>query len=228
MTASIGNSVVTDTKEKNHENLNCFSFLVAWMTGWIAICMACLYQPFMELWVGKEHMLPNMDMILFCVYFYVINMNNIRNQYVNGTGIWWNLRKSNVFESIGNLSLNIILGKYFGITGVLLATIITIVVFNFLWRTNVLFKTYFKGLSLNSFYRNHISWIVGILIAAVPTYTICNLISGKAFVKMIINGGICLILPNIILFLIFYKTKHFQNAKIFLHRFIKSFGRKMK
>ena len=87
-------------------------------------------------------------------------MNNIRNQYVSGAGIWWNLRVSNIFEAIGNISLNIILGKLFGITGIILATIITIVVFNFIWRTNVLFQTYFNGMSLKEFYKNHVFIII--------------------------------------------------------------------
>ena len=47
-------------------------------------------------------------------------------------------------EAVANLILNFILGKYFGITGVLLATIITIFVFNYLQRNTVLFKCYFK------------------------------------------------------------------------------------
>ena len=82
-------------------------------------------------------------MILFCVYFYAINMNNIRNQYISGTGVWWKLKESYLVEAIGNLLLNIILGKMMGITGILLATIITIVGFNFIWRTLILFKKLF-------------------------------------------------------------------------------------
>lgn len=228
MAASIGNSIVTETKEKNFENLQKFSFFVAWLTGWIAICMLCLYQPFMELWVGKDLMLPNLDMMLLCVYFYAINMNNIRNQYVSGAGIWWNLRVSNVFEAIGNISLNIILGKFFGITGIILATIITIVVFNFIWRTNVLFKTYFKGMSLKEFYKNHLFWVVCVAVAAVITYTICEWIPGNALVKLLVNGCICVVIPNILLFLMFFKTKQFQNAKDFSKRLVRIFTKRIK
>lgn len=228
MGASIGNSIVTETKEKNYENLQKFSFLVAWLTGWIAICMLCLYQPFMELWVGKALMLPNFDMMLFCVYFYAINMNNIRNQYVSGAGVWWNLRVSNVLESIGNISLNIILGKYFGITGIIFATIITIVVFNFIWRTNVLFKTYFKGMNLKEFYLNHMFWIICIVIAAVITYIICGLIPGGAFAKLLVNGCICVVIPNVLLLIMFFKTKQFKNAKQFMYKLFSMFTKRIK
>lgn len=228
MGASIGNCIVTETREKNYENLQKFSFLVAWLTGWIAICMLCLYQPFMELWVGKDLMLPNFDMMLFCVYFYAINMNNIRNQYVSGAGIWWNLKVSNIFEAIGNISLNLILGKMWGVTGIILATIITIVVFNFIWRTKVLFETYFENMSLKKFYYNHAFWAVCVVGAAVITYMVCSQISGDAIRRLVINLLICVILPNVLLFMMFYKTKQFQNSKDFMKKIVGMFIKKFK
>ena len=216
MSASIGNSIVTETVEKNYDNLQKFSFIVAWISGWMSICMLCIYQPFMELWMGKDLMLSNFNMMLFCVYFYAINMNNIRNQFVSGTGIWWKLKYSNIGEALGNILLNLVLGKLFGITGIILATIITIVVFNFWWRTEVLFKTYFVGMSLKEFLKNHGYWIVCVLIAAVVTWGLCSLIQVNAVVQLFINGIICVIVPNGILLLMFWRTKQFQNAKQFV------------
>ena len=175
MGASVGNSIVTETVEKNYEHLNKFSFIVAWISGWLAICMLCVYQPFMELWAGKDLMLSDFNMMLLCLYFYAINMNNIRNQYVSGTGIWWEIRNSNIGEAVANIALNIILGKLFGITGIIAATIITILVFNFFWRTKILFKTYFKGMSLKKFLWNHCYWLVSTALAAIVTWRVCKL-----------------------------------------------------
>ena len=216
MSASIGNSIVTETVEKNYDNLQKFSFLMAWIAGWISICMLCVYQPFMEIWMGKELMLSNFNMMLFCVYFYAINMNNIRNQYISGTGIWWKLKYSNIVEAAGNVVLNIVLGKLFGITGIILATIITIVVFNFLWRTTVLFKTYFIGMSLGEYLRNHVYWIICIVVSAWITWKVCGMIKFTPWIQITANGIICVIIPNIVLLILFVKTKQFRNAKQFV------------
>ena len=59
--------------------------------------------------VLKELMLSDFNMMLFCIYFYAINMNNIRNQYIIGTGIWWKLKYSNIAEAFGNVILKFIL-----------------------------------------------------------------------------------------------------------------------
>lgn len=221
MSASIGNSIVTENIEKNYDNLQKFSFLMAWIAGWISICMLCIYQPFMELWMGKKLMLSNINMMLFCIYFYAINMNNIRNQYISGTGIWWKLKYSNIAEALGNIILNLVLGKLFGITGIILATIITIVVFNFLWRTSVLFKNYFAGMSLREYLRNHFYWIICVIIAAVVTWTMCSIIRVSTVMQLFVNGIICVIVPNIILLVFFGKTKQFKNAKQFVANMIK-------
>lgn len=73
MSASIGNSIALRSERENYENLLDFSMIFSWILGWSAITMACLYQPFMFLWVGKSMMLPIFDMLLFVLYFYVIN-----------------------------------------------------------------------------------------------------------------------------------------------------------
>lgn len=221
MSASIGNSIVTETVEKNYDNLQKFSFLMAWIAGWIGICMLCVYQPFMEIWMGKELMLSDFNMMLFCVYFYAINMNNIRNQYISGTGIWWKLKYSNIAEAAGNVVLNIVLGKLFGITGIILATIITIIVFNFLWRTIVLFKTYFVGMSLGEYLRNHGYWIICIFASAWITWKICGMMKFTPWIQMFVNGFICVIIPNIVLLILFAKTKQFRSAKQFVMNMVK-------
>lgn len=51
--AGIGNSIVIETKEKNYDDLNKFTFIICWGAGFCSVCLLCLYQPFMELWVGK-------------------------------------------------------------------------------------------------------------------------------------------------------------------------------
>lgn len=226
MAASIGNSIITETVEKNYQNLLKFSFIQAWISGWISICMLCIYQPFMQLWVGKSLMFPERDMILMCIYFYVINMNNIRNQFVSGTGMWWKLKSSYAIEAAGNILLNVILGKLFGITGIILATIITIFFMNFLWRTVALFQNYFKTMSLKTFLLDHLGWIIAITTAAIITYTMCNSIRLGAFAQLMINGIICLVVPNIILLVLFIKTKQFREAKAFAENIVGHFKKR--
>ena len=193
MQASVGNSIVLKSVRENYENLLDFSFLYAWIIGWCSVTMLCLYQPFMKLWVGAELMLPERTMFLFPVYFYLINMNHIRNQYIYGKGMWWEMKMSYLLESIGNLALNIVLGKLFGITGVLIATIITIFVFNYLLCNAVLFKEYFENCSTGTFYRQQFYYLLIAAAVSIVTYMICRMTD-----HIIFRFVICAVVPNVI------------------------------
>ena len=200
MQASVGNSMVLRSATENYENLLDFSFLYSWIIGWCSITMACLYQPFMKLWVGNNLLLEDSDMILFAVYFYCINMNHIRNQYIFGRGMWWEMRIAYLAESVGNLVLNIFLGKLFGITGVLIATILTIFFCNYLMGNAVLFREYFKEQSIKQFYKQQGYYLFICVGIGAIVYFVCQNVTEN----LILRGMMCLVIPNL-LFLIFYK-----------------------
>ncbi len=212
MQASVGNSIASETAEKNYEDLRKFTFIFGWIAGWCSICMFCLYQHFMSIWVGDDLLLSNLDMILFCVYFYAINMNNSRNLYFSGRGLWWAGKKTFIYEAVGNLFLNILLGITLGTTGVLLATIITIFLFNFIFRTNILFDKYFHN-SPYQFYRDHIIYAVTTLVFVVATYYVCSFFAEyKGVGGLTIKAIICVIVPNILYLVIYCRNNQFQKA----------------
>lgn len=219
MGASVGNSIVKESVEKNYNDMCKFTFIFSWFTGWCTICMCCLYQPFMMLWMrgNSNLMLPDRDMILFCVYFYAITMNNIRNQYLNGVGLFWELRLWYILEVVGNITLNLILGYLFGITGILAATLITIIVFNFLARNNVLFKCYFKK-SVREFYFQHIKYIMITITVGLITYFICSLVSLNGILQLAAKAIICIFVPNILFLVVYFKSKYFHEAELILKK----------
>lgn len=221
MGASVGNSVASETKEKNYADLCKFTFIYSWFTGWCTICMLCLYQDFMIIWMHGNTMLmlPDYDMILFCIYFYAITMNNIRNQYVNGSGLFWEIRVSNILEAASNIVLNLLLGYLLGITGVIIATLITIIVFNYIARTNILFDKYFK-ITPTKFYMQNLLYIGVTTSVGTLTYLICSFVSICGIYGLVIKILICILLPNILCITIYFKTDKFKEAIIFLGRIL--------
>jgi O-antigen/teichoic acid export membrane protein len=198
MGASVGNSIIEKTKDENYKDFLTFSALFAWIAGWCTVCLSCLYQPFMEVWAGKELLLPDREMYLFCIYFYVINMNNVRNQYISGNGMWWKLRRSYIAEAGANLLLNIVLGKLFGITGVLLASIATIFLFNYLQRNDILFRNYFSGENMGRFMLGQFAYGMLTVLAVVITSFCCARVPSGPVGTILYRSMICIVVPNII------------------------------
>ena len=217
MSASVGNSIIKKSEQENYNDMRTFYWLFTWIMGIATVCMGCLYQPFMKLWVGEDLLLSNRDAILFCVYFYLINMNNIRNQYISGTGIWWKLKSSYIIEAIANLLLNIVLGKLLGITGVILATIITIFLFNYLQRNRVLFKNYFKNEKMISFYKEQFYYMFIVIISFALSYLACSFINSSGILFLILRGTISVLITLLILFIGLRFSSSYSGAVKFLN-----------
>lgn len=224
MIASVGNSVVGETVEKNYKNMGKFNFIYMWISGWCTVCLFCLYQPFMELWVGSTYMFPLSIVLSFCVYFYILKMGDIISVYYQATGLWYEGRYRAIIESSLNIILNYVLGKAFGVMGIIMATEISILFVAFGYGSTIIFKHYFKGQNVFDYFKYHLFYLCITIFVAFITYQICLLFSFSTCLTLIVRGIICLIIPNIMYLLIYCKLPIFEES---LH-FIKNILQKKK
>ena len=78
MVASVGNSIVMESREKNYCDMRRFNFMYMLLAGWAMVCLFCLYQPFVRIWVGQKLMLGLPEVVTLCLYFYVLKMGDMR------------------------------------------------------------------------------------------------------------------------------------------------------
>lgn len=210
MQASVGNSIAQKTSEENYKGLKNFKFMYFWISCWFSTCLLCLYQPFMSIWAGEDLMLPNFEMALFCVYFFAICLNSIRNVYFEGCGLWSKAKKTYLLETIVNIILNIVLGKMFGIAGILIATIFVVIVINGIMRTYVLFKNYFN-ISPIPFLATELIYFISFAVVGAITYFVCSFITQSGITELVLKGLLCVVLPNVIMVCLFFKTDSFKK-----------------
>lgn len=142
-TAGIGNSLVTETKEKNFSDLQKLTKIICGLSGFCSFCFLCLYQPFMELWTGRENMLSYGTVILLAIYFYIYEVNQLLNTYKDAAGIWHKDKFRPLAVSAVNLIMNLATVRFWGIYGVLLSTILSTVVVGIPWLLYNLFTGIF-------------------------------------------------------------------------------------
>lgn len=190
MSASIGNSLATESIDKNYSDHLKYDFCYQFITSICTVCMFCLYQPFMKIWVGEELMFNNITVILFCVYFYTNNLAQIRSVYSESAGLWWHFRYFTIAEMISNLILNFVLGYFLGVNGIIIATIITSVLSSFVGITIVVFKKLFKH-SPVKYYLYNIIYMLITLVGCILTYTVCSLINIDGLLGFFVNMIVC-------------------------------------
>ncbi len=215
----IGNHVATKTIEENFRELKEADFAYMWMSGWCAICLLCLFQPFMRIWMGEEMMFSFPIVVLFCLYFYLLKMGDMRSIYMTTNGFWWEHRYRALVEAIGNLVLNIVLCRFFGVYGIIIATILTIFICNFLWGSHITFRLYFGKDKLGEYYRYQFKYLATTVILCVITYLFCIALPIRnIFLNLIVRGILCVVIPNVLWILLYHHKSEFSYVLSILRR----------
>lgn len=205
---TFGNGVALETKESNLEVNRLIAFLVHWISTIFAAFLLCFYQPFMKLWVGEAALLSDMSAILFVCYFYIRAMSEVNILARNGSGVWWEGKWIAVAESLMNLVLNVILVRVWGVEGIILATIVSMLVLNIPFETYYVYKYYYKA----SVRKDLIEYLKNAIISGIAvmgTYILSRLYSGNGIMAFLVWGLEALLFPNVVLIVF-----HCKNVKL--------------
>ena len=216
-TAGIGNSLVVESKEKNYKDLKEITFIISWICGFCSIALLCLYQPFMNLWVGEKLMLDFSIVICLCVYYFIYEINALLNLYKDAAGLWHEDRYRPLITAGSNLILNLILVKVMGLYGVILSTILSTIFIGMPWLIHNLFTILFK-MNAKAYIKRLIYYIVITIIGATITYKLTMLIDGVGIVSMILKGISCFIISNTIFYICYCKMDEFMSVKDILNK----------
>lgn len=210
MQAGIGNALVVDSHEKIMSDFNKFQFINNWVVTVCTVCLLCLYQPFMYLWVGKDLMLSFGMVVLFCIYFYANTIQRIVVIYKDAAGIWKEDMLRCYLSSALNLIVNIITVRYIGLYGVIGSSVIANLV-GLPLMAYILYKTVFKEKS-GGFYIRELRDAICVIIICIITLLCCNKIP-YGFIGLLIRAGICVLLSNLLLYIFNFKSAEFKMSK---------------
>lgn len=211
-TAGIGNSVITETKEKNFNDLKKFTFLIAWLAGFCTCCMLCLYQPFMKIWVGDNLMLGYSAVICLCTYYFIYEINQMLNTFKDAAGIWHEDRFRPLVTAFANLTLNLITVQFWGIYGVILSTVLSMLFVGMPWLLHNLFSVLFDKSLMKGYLMQLGIYVIVVFISCLCCYGICSFVRLSKWGTLIVNAIICCIVPNLIYFLAYRRTREFKSC----------------
>ena len=114
--------------------------------------------------------------------------------------------------SLINLILSIIFGYFFGLIGILSATVISRMIYAWWKEPMILYNDYFK-VSVKSYIVNYIKRLILISFIIIITCTICLYLPFNIFINFVIKMFICIIMPTIIFYLVYRKSDAFIYLK---------------
>ena len=218
MQAGIGNALVVDPHEKILSDFGKFNFINNWIVTMCTVCLFCLYQPFMELWVGKDLMLSMGMVVLFAIYFYGTTIQRIVVIYKDAAGIW----KEDMFRCylscVLNLAINILTVQHIGLYGVIGSSVF-VTIFIVPWMVCTLFKHVFRESAKEFLLLELRNTGIAVLIC-IATY----IVSAKLPVGVggfILNGVFCLFFSNLALYVVFHNNLYFKEMIDLFNKIVK-------
>lgn len=212
LTASVGNLFVTSDNKKAYGVFRDVYFLNYFMYSFIAVCLLCLFNPFIDLWVGKDYLFSFEIVLIIVINFYITGMRKSVLTFREASGLFYKDRWKSVFEAIINLVSSIILAIYFGTFGVFLGTLISSVTVCVWIEPLVLYKYGFK-VKLREYFKLYFMFLIITMISCSITYYLCSFINYGRFASLILKGLLCLIIPNLINIILFRNTEEYKYFK---------------
>ena len=209
--AGIGNSILTESREKNYKDFRKLTAFIAWTAGFGTCGLLCLLQPFMKLWIGEEGILPMQIVVCFCMYYFICEFNQLFNAYKDAAGIWHRDRFRTLMTAGANLGLNLLLVRPLGLYGVILSTVVSTLIVGMPWLLHNLFTTLFAGEDYRGYLGNIGFYGIVTLADCILTYQICSQIAADGIGGFVLRGILCVAVSNGIFLLCYGGRKEFRQ-----------------
>lgn len=206
ISAGIGNLVAEGNKEHTLKIFWQLSSLKYFITGVLIFILSFLINPFIAWWLGDEYLLSTFIVILFMINLFIMQTRQFVDSFNHTHGLYGDVWAAWA-EGIINIAVTISIAINWGIVGILMGKIVSLVIIVVLWKPYYLFtqgikepiSSYWKGVG-----KYYLCFFIslGYLISTMHIFDI----KPSATIYSMAYFGIVEILPTIILyaFLLFY------------------------
>ena len=217
VTASMGNLIASETKERAYEVYKRVDFINYWLYTFTATCLLCLVEPFVAIWLGQDFVLTKAILILAVAIYYFKGINSGIDIAKNAAGLYYPDRFIPMAEAIANMVISIVLAKRYGIAGVLFGTLVSFLALSF-WA-----KPYFV---CRDVFEREI--VVSVLVAAGTWYAVSLVSLENVLLRFGVKALLALALSNGLLLLVYFKTSEFQYLRGLLESAANRIGKRKK
>lgn len=216
LTASIGNLVVTESKEKRFELFKTVQVLSFWFSMVIAPCVFALFNEFIVTWVGAEYLLSTPTVIAIVFNLYLTCVLQPIWIYREATGIYMKTKYIMLATALLNIVLSVWWGWYFGIAGILFASA-TSKLLTYVWYEPILLFKDFLGTKPWEYFLPALLNLIGAAAISAALYLLVGVIPLTGWLGFIVKGIVCFGIANVVYLLCFVRNRYFKffASKIF-------------
>ncbi len=220
--ASIGNFVVKENTERQYKLFKALQMCTFWIYAFCSVCFLFLIQDFIMIVFGANYLLDDTVLLAMVINFYVFGILYPVYCFRSTAGLFKSTKYIMLITGLVNIGFSILLGYFFGIFGILIATPISRLLTNAWFEPFVLYRKFFNRSALKYALLQLIYTLLMLLIACAGYGVICliELLQVGLVWRFVIKAVACLIIPNVIMFLLFFKSQEFKYVKDIMFKIV--------
>jgi len=209
LTASVGNLIVKEKHEKRFEVFKLMQMVSFLISGFFVVSLYFLADDFIVMWIGKEYVLNNVTLITILMNFYLLVTFQPLWSFREASGLYQKIKYMLVATAIVNLIGSILLGKYFGLPGILGATVIAKLSTYFWYEPSLLYKNFFER-KVRGYYIGHLVNCLMIILCIIIVNGIMPSLAEITIINWLIKAVICGSVVCLVYGMCYFKTKEFK------------------
>lgn len=211
-TAAIGDLIVEGNNDKIYYYFEIYYFIHFLIASFCSVCFYFLFDPFIKLWVGEQYLFSNIIKTIIILNYYIIISMNAISVFQNLAGYYVLYKKVSIVSAFLNVIISIVLGLYFGVSGVFLGTTIAYI-YSLIFCNKILHKKLFKRRTANYWYNQGKYFMLTIIIIVVVGFF--DLIEINNLYLHIIYNLICIFIIYTVMIFIFFRKN--DNLKYLIN-----------
>ncbi|MBQ3435954.1 MAG: hypothetical protein IJH13_02940 [Bacilli bacterium] len=212
VTSSYGDLAVVESKDVQENVFNVLSFVNFIIYGLFGVGFFFLLTPLIKICFGSSFDISTVTLLVLCLNFYLVGMIRPLDIIKEATGNYYQDRYVNIFQAIINIVLSIVLGKLYGLFGVVLATLISFVCLPLWNRPYVAYKYIFNKKPYNYLKKQAIYFVSLLIICVVCHFTLNIVTIDNAVFDFVVKALFITIIYLLLVSALYCRTKEYKEV----------------
>lgn len=210
ITGSLGNFFATEDKHAGYALFKRVEFLNFWLYGFSFIALVTLLDPFVQIWAGGRFVLGLSISIAIAINFFVAGYMNTLWVFRSTLGLFKQGKFRPILVAILNIVLSIVLGRLWGVFGVLFATFLSRAAIS-LWYDPLILHRYGFEVSCKPFFARYFRRVLLLTAVLIAMLTIRHVVlsSATTVLRFAVMTMVTAIVPNAIFWLAYRRCEEY-------------------
>lgn len=230
--ASFGNLLNTSSRKKVYDNFKILYFINFLMYSFIVSAFLCLSTPFISLWTGEGSAFGLATTVSIAAYLYVYGIRQSITMAKTVAGIYNPDKYMAILGAVVTFVVSLILAKPLGIIGVMVGNVVGIMSVPYWVQSYLVYDEVFR-VSVKSYHSKFCLYTILTAVYSIMCYAACGALKTNTWIvnfvssliesvglktltsvhiaEIIVYFVVCIIIPNTINFIVFFRTTEFKE-----------------